>query len=501
MDLQRIAALHPHFDPALGSCASSSSTARPTRSAASSSTPSRPCASCSSRTTRSACLCTTSRRVSARGTRSSSPAPTSASASAGATSASRSTWSASASPHAPPASRAGVHHDADPRRDLRLGREFLLTADYCLATPTARFAPARDRPGDPPRAPAAPPSWRSRSAPPRRLRLGCTGEELDATRRLAHRPRARGRRRPRRRPRARPCSSPPASSPARPPPSPRTSAACSPPSVSPSEERLAIERAAYEHCVDHRRGRDRSRSVQRKARGRPEAGPENKPPTHDGPASPDLGRPSPNIAHCRQFRATGANPGRKHRDSPGERPVIQPVLRPVSSGPAPANFSHCPAAALWNTRRSRKRGRRGPLSACAFAVTVRPLPASRLGPDRVRAVMNLPDAHNKSTPGDARRAADAGAHRGSLQHPRSARTGRLRGRLRGLRRARGAPGRAQGHPPRRQPRPARLALERDAVGDHRAGLAREQRPRARRPAQGPGHPQLRQHPGRPPSTR
>ena len=59
------------------------------------------------------------------------------------------------------------------------GTEFLLTADYCIATPTARFALPETGLGIVPGARGTA-ELALQVGPAQALRLGCTGEELDA---------------------------------------------------------------------------------------------------------------------------------------------------------------------------------------------------------------------------------------------------------------------------------------------------------------------------------
>jgi len=164
-----------------------------------------------------ACLCTTSRRVSGRGT------PIFIS---GANVSERVGWDDERV-------RAHVVRQRDILRRLRhapvfttvvthgvsfgWGTEFLLTADYCLATPTARFALPETGLGILPGARGTA-ELALHIGPAHALRLGCTGEEIDTREAL----------------RIGLVHSPSACAPARPPPSPRSSAACSRPSVNPS---------------------------------------------------------------------------------------------------------------------------------------------------------------------------------------------------------------------------------------------------------------------------
>ncbi len=248
MDLQSIAALHPTFDPARGLLlleldhGKANEVGGPQLDAFA--------ALCDLLEADDAvrCLCTTSRRVSARGT------PIFI---AGANVTERVGWSDDRVKEHVIRQRGIMHR----LRHLPLfttvlshgvtlgwGAEFMLTADFCLATPTARFGLPETGLGILPGARGTA-ELALQVGPAQALRLGCTGEEIDANearaiglvhelvadldaglarvRSLASRLATR---------------------------SPTAVAAYKRGLLAalgrPAEERLALERAAYEHCVD-----------------------------------------------------------------------------------------------------------------------------------------------------------------------------------------------------------------------------------------------------------
>jgi enoyl-CoA hydratase/carnithine racemase len=203
MDLQRIAPLHPEFDPALGLLRLELEHGKANEIGGIELDAFEALCELLEADDAVRCLCTTSRRVSGRGT------PIFIS---GANVSERVGWSDE---------RVKLHvvRQRAIMRRLRhaplftvvlthgvtfgWGTEFVLTADYCLATPTARFALPETGLGILPGARGTA-ELALLVGPAQALRLGCTGEELGADEARAIGLVHEDRRRPRDRPRARP---------------------------------------------------------------------------------------------------------------------------------------------------------------------------------------------------------------------------------------------------------------------------------------------------------
>jgi len=248
MDLQPLAALHPTFDPARGSLLLELDHGKANEIGAAELDAFAALCDLLETHDEVRCLCTTSRRVSARGT------PIFIS---GANVSERVGWSDERVKAHVGRQRALMHR----LRHLPLftialchgvtlgwGAEFVLTADYCLATPGARFGLPETGLGILPGARGTA-ELALQIGPAQALRLGCTGEEVDALEALriglvhevvadldaglarVHDLATRLLTR-----------------------SPTAVAAYKRGLLAalgrPGEERLAIERAAYEHCID-----------------------------------------------------------------------------------------------------------------------------------------------------------------------------------------------------------------------------------------------------------
>ncbi len=179
MDLQRVAPLHPHFDPALGLLRLELEHGKANEIGSEELGALEALCELLEQQDEVRCLCTTSRRESAKGTKIFI---------SGANVSERVGWSDERVKqhvlrqrelmrrlrHAPLFTVALTHGVT-----FGWGTEFLLTADYCIATPTARFALPETGLGIVPGARGTA-ELALQVGPAQALRLGCTGEELDA---------------------------------------------------------------------------------------------------------------------------------------------------------------------------------------------------------------------------------------------------------------------------------------------------------------------------------
>jgi len=179
MDLQRVAPLHPHFDPALGLLRLELEHGKANEIGSEELGALEALCELLEQQDEVRCLCTTSRRESAKGTKIFI---------SGANVSERVGWSDERVKqhvlrqrelmrrlrHAPLFTVALTHGVT-----FGWGAEFLLTADYCIATPTARFALPETGLGIVPGARGTA-ELALQVGPAQALRLGCTGEELDA---------------------------------------------------------------------------------------------------------------------------------------------------------------------------------------------------------------------------------------------------------------------------------------------------------------------------------